>query len=211
MLHEGGHAVHSFLTHPLPITGFKSFPSEVAELASMSMELLTMEHWDRIYPNRSECERAKREQLERVITILPWVATVDAFQHWIYENPGHSRAERTEAWAATHKRFSGNVVDWSGLENERAMLWQKQLHIFEVPFYYIEYGIAQLGAIGIWRNAKRDPAMAVGQYINALKLGYTRPLPEIYAAAGVPFSMQAAHVRELMAAVNAELETLRTA
>jgi oligoendopeptidase F len=211
MLHEGGHAVHSFLTHPLPITGFKSFPSEVAELASMSMELLTMEHWDRIYPDSAECQRAKREQLERVITILPWVATVDAFQHWLYENPGHSHAERTEAWIATHQRFSGNVVDWSGLENERAMLWQKQLHVFEVPFYYIEYGIAQLGAIGIWRNAKRDAARAVDQYINALKLGYTRPLPDIYAAAGVPFSMRADHVRELMAAVGAELETLRTA
>ncbi len=211
MLHEGGHAVHSFLTHPLPITGFKSFPSEVAELASMSMELLTMEHWDRIYPDSAECQRAKREQLERVITILPWVATVDAFQHWLYENPGHSHAERTEAWIATHQRFSGNVVDWSGLENERAFLWQKQLHIFEVPFYYIEYGIAQLGAIGIWRNAKRDAAWAVGQYINALKLGYTRPLPDIYAAAGVPFSMQATHVRDLMAAVGSELRTLRTA
>jgi oligoendopeptidase F len=210
MLHEGGHAVHSFLTHPLPITGFKSFPSEVAELASMSMELLTMEHWDLIYPDQAECRRAKREQLERVITILPWVATVDAFQHWLYEHPAHTREERTSAWVATHQRFGGTVVDWSGLEDERAMLWQKQLHIFEVPFYYIEYGIAQLGAIGIWRNAKRDQAGAVCQYINALKLGYTRPLPAIYAAAGVPFSMEASHVRELMDTVTRELDALRT-
>lgn len=206
MMHEGGHAVHSFLTHGLPLTGFKSFPSEVAELASMSMELLTMDHWHLIYPDPEELRRAKRDQLERVIGILPWVATIDAFQHWLYENPGHTREERTAAWLRTHARFSGNVVDWSGLEEERSRLWHKQLHVFEMPFYYIEYGIAQLGAIGVWLNHKKDPRRAIDGYIAALKLGYTRTLPEIYATAGVRFDLGADHVAGLMEQVRNEMD-----
>ncbi len=206
MMHEGGHAVHSFLTHPLALTGFKAFPSEVAELASMSMELLTMDHWHLIYADPEELRRAKRDQLERVIGILPWVATVDSFQHWIYEHPGHTREERTEAWLVCHRRFGGAVVDWSGLEDQRARLWHKQLHIFEMPFYYIEYGIAQLGAIGIWRNYKRDPREAVRRYIDALKLGYTRTLPEIYDRAGVRFDLGPENVGELAGFVRGELE-----
>ena len=208
MMHEGGHAVHSFLTHPLALTGFKAFPSEVAELASMSMELLTMDHWHLIYPDPVELRRAKRDQLERVLGILPWVATVDAFQHWIYEHPVHTHEERTAAWVATHRRFAGSVVDWAGLEKERGVLWHKQLHIFEMPFYYIEYGIAQLGAIGVWRNYKKDPEKAVEQYMAALKLGYTRTLPEIYASAGVRFDLGAQNVGELIAFVQEELERL---
>ncbi|MEO8067079.1 MAG: M3 family oligoendopeptidase [Flavobacteriales bacterium] len=208
MVHEGGHAVHSFLTQPLVLTGFKNFPSEVAELASMSMELLTMDHWHLIYRDPEELRRAKRDHLERVIGILPWVATVDAFQHWIYEHPRHTRQQRDAAWLDIHKRFSGKVTDWSGYGEQRAMLWQKQLHIFEVPFYYIEYGIAQLGAIGVWRNYKQNPVQAVEQYMNALKLGYTKPLPEIYAAAGVRFDLGADNVRGLIAFVREELEKL---
>lgn len=201
MMHEGGHAVHSFLTHPLPITGFKNFPSEVAELASMSMELLTLPYWDRIYTEPAELRRARRDQFERVIGILPWVATVDSFQHWLYEHPGHTREERADAWLRCHQRFGGASVDWSGMEQERARLWHKQLHIFEMPFYYIEYGIAQLGAIGVWRNALKDEAAAVRAYKAALSLGYTRTLPEIYATAGVRFDLGAGNVGELIAAV----------
>jgi oligoendopeptidase F len=208
MLHEGGHAVHSFLTHPLPLTGFKSFPSEVAELASMSMELLTMDHWSLIYPDAEDLKRAKRDQLERVLTILPWVATVDSFQHSVYLHPSWTAAQRTEEWMKIHQRFSSGVVDWSGLEHERSMLWQKQLHIFEVPFYYIEYGIAQLGAIGVWRNYKEDPIGAVRKYTDALKLGYTRTLPEIYETAGIKFDLSQEHVRELIGFVRGELEQL---
>lgn len=208
MVHEGGHAVHSFLTHPLPLTGFKSFPSEVAELASMSMELLTMDHWNLIYPDAEELRRAKRDQLERVLSILPWVATVDAFQHEIYLNPTWTTEERSAAWVRMHKRFSGGVTDWSGLDAERAMLWQKQLHIFEVPFYYIEYGIAQLGAIAVWRNYKRDPKDAIRRYTEALRLGYTRTLPEIYAAAGIRFDLSKAYISELTSFVRAELDRL---
>jgi oligoendopeptidase F len=208
MLHEGGHAVHSFLTHPLQLTGFKNFPSEVAELASMSMELLTMDHWSLIYPDAEDLRRAKRDQLERVISILPWVATVDAFQHALYTNPQWDAERRTQEWLRIHQRFSGNVVDWSGLQLEKSMLWQKQLHIFEVPFYYIEYGIAQLGAIGVWRNYKDDPIGAVRKYSEALKLGYTRPLPEIYEAAGIRFDLSREYVQELIGFVKTELEGL---
>ncbi|MFZ1686374.1 MAG: M3 family oligoendopeptidase [Flavobacteriales bacterium] len=208
MVHEGGHAVHSFLSQQLTLTGFKNFPSEVAELASMSMELLTMDHWHLIYKEPAELRRAKRDHLERVIGILPWVATVDAFQHWVYEHPQHTRKQRDVAWLDIHKRFSGKVTDWSGYGEQRTMLWQKQLHIFEVPFYYIEYGIAQLGAIGIWRNYKNDPEQAVQQYMDALKLGYTRPLPEIYAVAGVRFDLGADNVRGLITFVREELEKL---
>lgn len=208
MLHEGGHAVHSFLTHPLPLTGFKSFPSEVAELASMSMELLTMDHWSLIYPDAEDLRRAKRDQLERVLSILPWVATVDAFQHAVYTHPHWDAEQRAAEWLKIHQRFSGSVVDWSGLELERSMLWQKQLHIFEVPFYYIEYGIAQLGAIGIWRNYKRDPISAVRMYTDALKLGYTKTLPEIYETAGIKLDLSQNNVRELIGFVKGELEQL---
>ncbi|MBL0128226.1 MAG: M3 family oligoendopeptidase [Flavobacteriales bacterium] len=208
MFHEGGHAVHSFLTHPLRITGSKSFPSEVAELASMSMELLTMDHWHLVYPDEDDLRRAKRDQLERVLTILPWVATVDAFQHAVYLNPGMSAEERHGLWRETFTRFAGEVVDHSGLEKERDHLWHKQLHIFELPFYYIEYGIAQLGAIAIWRNYKREPAAAVEAYMNALRAGYTKPLPELYALAGIRFDLSPAYIRDLAAFINEELSAL---
>lgn len=208
MVHEGGHAIHSFLTHPLPLTGFKNFPSEVAELASMGMELLTMDHWHLIYPDPEELKRAKRDQLERVLTILPWVATIDAFQHAVYTHPHWTIEERTQAWLSVHKRFGGSVVDWSGLEAERSVIWQKQLHLFEVPFYYIEYAIAQLGAIGVWRNYKCDPVKAVAQYKTALSLGYTKPLPEIYATAGIRFDLSTGYVKELIGFVQAELDLL---
>ena len=208
MVHEGGHAVHSFLTHPLELTGYKSFPSEVAELASMSMELLTMEHWHLIYPDPEDLVRAKRDQLERVLTILSWVATIDAFQHSVHTQPEMSISERNAEWVRIHRRFSGSVVDWSGLEQERAMLWQKQLHLFEVPFYYIEYAIAQLGAIAVWRNYDADPQQAIAQYKAALSMGYTRTLPEIYAAAGVHFDLSTSYVQELIAFVQAKLEAL---
>ncbi len=208
MVHEGGHAVHSFLTHPLPLTGYKSFPSEVAELASMSMELLTMDHWHLIYKDPEDLKRAKRDQLERVLTILPWVATIDAFQHALYTNPEWTMEQRTAEWVRVHKRFSGSMVDWSALDAERNMLWQKQLHLFEVPFYYIEYAIAQLGAIGVWRNYKRDPKKAIAKYKAALELGYTKSLPEIYSTAGITFDLSTSYVKELIAFVNAELDAL---
>lgn len=209
MVHEGGHAIHSFLTRDLELTAFKGLPSEVAELASMSMELLSMDAWDEFYSNPEELRRAKRDQLEKILGVLPWIATVDKFQHWLYVNPAHSREERSAAWIRIQHEFSTHMVDWSDFEFAQKTAWQKQLHIYEVPFYYIEYGMAQLGAIAIWRNYKNNPEQAVQQYISALQLGYTRSIPEIYETAGIRFNFSKAYVKELADFVRAELETLK--
>jgi len=209
MLHEAGHAIHSFLSHPLELSGFKEYPMEIAEVASMAMELFSMEHWDVFFDNREELTRARQHQLERVITIFPWIAVIDKFQHWIYENPGHTRTERTEQWLSILEEFSGNVMDFSSLETYRANGWQRQLHLFEVPFYYIEYGIAQLGAIGLWMQFKQDKSKALKNYCNALELGGTRTLPELYEAAGLDFNFSPGKIRELMAFVSAEMDKLQ--
>lgn len=209
ILHEGGHAVHSIVTRDLALNSFRNVPSEVAELASMSMELITMDHWDVFFPNPEDLRRAKLDHLEDIIETLPWVATVDAFQHWLYENPTHSVEERNEAWLQIFGRFSDSITDWSGLERFKAYQWQRQLHIYEVPFYYIEYGIAQLGAIGVWKNYKENPQKGLEGYLKALKLGYTRPMGEIYAAADVPFDFSKEHIASLMDFVRAEIEKLK--
>jgi len=208
MIHEGGHAVHSFLTHELELTAFKSFPSEIAELASMSMELLSMEFWDEFYDKADDLKRAKKEQLQGTITILPWIAQVDAFQHWIYENHEHTATERTKHWMELNKRFGTGLVDWTGHELTLASSWQRQMHLFEVPFYYIEYGIAQLGAIGVWRNSKTDFKEAVDNYRAALSLGYTKSMPEVYAKAGIDFNFSGDHICMLADFVELELEKL---
>jgi oligoendopeptidase F len=208
MVHEGGHAVHSFLSRDLELTGFKSLPSEVAELASMSMELLTMELWGRFYSG-DDLKRAKKEQLESILKVLPWIATIDAFQHWIYTHPDHTEQERTEQWLRLGERFGTGMIDYTGYEAVRESGWHRQLHLFEVPFYYIEYGIAQLGALGVWRNFKKDPASALSSYKNALKLGYTKSIPAIYETAGLKFDFSKENVQELAALVESELEALQ--
>jgi len=209
MVHEGGHAIHSFLSRDLELTDFKNLPSEVAELASMTMELISMEHWDIIFDDPEELKRAKREQLETIITVLPWIAKVDAFQHWVYENPNHSVEERLEEWVSICKRFDSDIEDWSGYEDALKLSWQKQLHLFEVPFYYIEYGMAQLGAIAVWRNYKKDPEKALDQYVEALKLGYTASIGDIYKTAGIKFDFSKETVKELADFVKQELEKLK--
>ncbi|PCJ84390.1 MAG: oligoendopeptidase F [Flavobacteriales bacterium] len=205
MVHEGGHAIHSFLTRKLELTDFKSTPSEVAELASMSMELISMENWEVFFENENELKRAKQEQMQRGIQILPWIATVDKFQHWIYENPEHSVEERTAKWVEILDEFGTGVSDWSGFEEARSNSWQKQLHIFEVPFYYIEYGMAQLGAVAMWRNYKQHPQQALDGYEAFMKLGYTKSIPEIYGAAGIKFDFSGEYVKELAGFVRDEL------
>jgi oligoendopeptidase F len=206
MVHEGGHAIHSMLTHKLPFVGFKELPSEVAELASMSMELISMEHWNYFFENDDDLKRARREQLEGVLEALPWIACIDKFQHWIYLHPEHTIQERTDAWKNIYGSFTSTVVDWSNAAHVREALWQKQLHLFEVPFYYIEYGMAQLGAIAVWRNYKKDPAQAIRKYKEALSLGSTRSIPEVYAAAGIRFDFSEPYISELAAFVKEELE-----
>lgn len=206
MVHEGGHAIHSFLSHELELTGFKEYPTEIAEVASMSMELFSMNHWDVFFGNPEELKRAKEQQLERVITIFPWIATIDKFQHWAYENPGHTEEERAVQWVNFLDEFSSPVIDNSGLEEYRRFGWQRQLHLFEVPFYYIEYGIAQLGAIGLWKQYKQNPATALHNYINALEKGGTSTLPELFKAAGLQFDFSPDYIKELMLFVKQELK-----
>lgn len=208
MVHEGGHAVHSFLSRDLELTGFKSLPSEVAELASMSMELLTMPYWDEFYKNEEDLKRAKKEQLEGIIKILPWIAQIDEFQHWIYENPNHKVSERTEKWMQLNKEYGTGLTDWTGFEKSLETGWQRQLHLFEVPFYYIEYGIAQLGALGVWKNSISQPEKGINAYKEALKLGYTKSIPDIYKTANVEFDFSEAYINELAEFVQNELEKL---
>lgn len=197
MVHEGGHAIHSFLSRNLAINEFKSTPSEVAELASMSMELISMETWGEFYVSEDELERAKQQKIEDSILTLPWVAIVDKFQHWLYENPEHSRTERREKWIEINDEFDTGMVDYTGFETTRANAWQKQMHIFEVPFYYIEYGFAQLGAISVWKKWNENKAEALAGYRNFMKLGYTKTIPEIYEAAGIKFEFSDDYVKKL--------------
>lgn len=208
MVHEGGHAVHAFLTRDYELSTFKHPPSEVAELASMAMELLSMEHWDVFFDNEEDVIRAKKDHLEGIISIFPWVAIVSKFQHWIYTNPNHTQAEREAAWNRIHDELSSSVVDWEGFEHYKGKSWLKQLHIFEVPFYYIEYAIAQMGALGVWKNFREDPEKGLNQYIDALKLGYTKTIPEIYDAAGVNFDFSESQLRDLAQFLKAELDKL---
>ncbi|MFL5765497.1 MAG: M3 family oligoendopeptidase [Bacteroidia bacterium] len=208
MVHEGGHAIHSFVTRDLPITDFKSAPSEVAELASMSMELISMEHWDVFFENPDDLKRAKKEQLDKSLKTLLWIAAVDQFQHWVYENPTHTVPERMKKWKQVIDSFTSKIVDYSGLDDVRERGWQSQLHIYEVPFYYIEYGMAQLGAIAVWRNYKNDPVKALDAYEAALRLGYTKSIPEIYKTAGIEFNFSQAYVKELADFVKNELDKL---
>ena len=209
MVHEAGHAMHSFLSEPLKLNAFKNAPMEVAEVASMAMELISMEGWDAYLKNPEDLKRAKIEQLEGVISTLPWIATIDAYQHWLYTNPTHTNEERTAAWIDIAKRFDTGVADMTGYENYYANSWQKQLHLFEVPFYYIEYGFAQLGAIAIWRNVLINKKDGLDAYQNMLRLGYTKTIPELYEAGNIEFNFTPEYVGELFDFVWAELQKLK--
>lgn len=208
MVHEGGHAVQSIVDKPLELVDFKNLPSEVAELASMSMELISMEHWEHFFSDADELKKARRKHLEDVLKGLPWIACVDAFQHWMYTHPGHSVNDRCSFWTDNYMRYAGKVVDWGGQEEFRSYLWQKQLHIYEVPFYYIEYGFAQLGAIAVWKNYRENPSQTISHYLNALKMGYTASIGEIYEAAGIRFDFSDEYVKELSAFVLREWKLL---
>ncbi|MGH2552848.1 MAG: M3 family oligoendopeptidase [Chitinophagaceae bacterium] len=208
MVHEGGHAIHSFLTHKLELNGFKEYPMEIAEVASMSMELFSMDHWQVFFSSNEELFRAKEQQLERVITLFPWIATIDKFQHWIYNNPEHTEEERNNQWIEILEEYSSPVIDFEGLDEYRQYAWQRQLHLFEVPFYYIEYGIAQLGAIGLWQQYKQDPGKAIENYLNALALGGTKPLPELFKTAGLQFDLSPEYINMLMLFVKKEIDNI---
>ncbi|OGW98696.1 MAG: hypothetical protein A2Z81_07230 [Omnitrophica WOR_2 bacterium GWA2_45_18] len=205
LLHEGGHAFHSLACRQESLCAYRHAPMEFNEVASMGMELLAGEHLAVFYKLDEE-QRSREVHFEDAIFTLVWVATIDAFQHWIYENPGHHVLERKEAWLNIRRRFGADFVNWDGLEEEHGSLWQKQLHIFEVPFYYIEYGIAQLGALQLWLNAQKDWPLTVRQYKKGLSLGGSRPLPELFQEAGLCFDFSERTIAPLMTAVGKELK-----
>lgn len=209
MVHEGGHAVHAFLTKDYKINEHKNVPSEVAELASMGMELISMQRWDVFYKDTTDLQRAKREQLEKIIKTICWIACIDAFQHALYENPNMSITERYAAWEHVYHRFESGTIDYTGLEKSVKRMWHGQLHIFEVPFYYIEYGFAQLGALAVWKNYLQEPQTALQQYKDALALGYTVPIPDIYKSAGIKFDFSDGYISALAGFVWGELEKLK--
>lgn len=206
ILHEAGHSFHSQLSRDEPLVAYRESPIEFAEVASMSMELLSMTEWREFYPDPEDLRRARRMQLEEhAVMILPWIAQIDAFQHWLYTNPGHTRAERNEEWLRLDALF-GREASWEGVEESRAWQWQRQLHLFLHPFYYIEYGIARLGSLGLWLHSlERGQASALARYKTALALGGSKPLPELFAAAGLPFDFGPATVERLMRACQKEL------
>lgn len=206
MIHEAGHAFHSLLSRDEPLLYYRHAPIEFAEVASMSMELLAQPYLDEFY-DEADRARAVRGHLEHLARLIPWTATIDAFQHWIYTHPDHTREERTAYWLELDARF-GSAVSWDGIEANRRTSWHRQLHIFEVPFYYIEYGIAQLGALQLWLQAKSDPAKAMANYKKAMRLGGSQPLPALFAAAELKFDFGLDTVRRLMDAVQEELERL---
>jgi oligoendopeptidase F len=206
ILHEAGHAFHAQATRDEDLYAYRGAPIEFCEVASMAMELLGNEFLEEFYPT-AEANRARKTHLEGIIGFFPWMATVDAFQHWIYTHAGHTRAERKTAYLQLMDRFGGDV-DYSGCEAARAYSWQRQLHIFLHPFYYVEYGIAQLGALQVWANSRRDKVKALNDYKKSLALGGSRPLPELFAAAGCKFQFDAATIKPLIQLAGAELKKL---
>ena len=207
MVHEGGHAIHSFLSRDLDLCDFKSVPSEVAELASMSMELISMDSWDEFYSDKKELQRAKKEQMQKVLEGLPWIAAVDKFQQWIYTTD-HTADQRRQEWKNIMSELNSSVIDWEGHEDALLNLWQKQLHLYEVPFYYIEYGMAQLGAIAMWRSYKQLGQEALDNYDAALKLGYTKSIGDLYKTAGIEFNFSQEYVKELADFIKGQLADL---
>ncbi len=207
LLHESGHAMHSFAWRNISFSPYRHAPMEFCEVASMSMELMADPYLDEFYPNSREAARSTIRHLEDVIILLPWIATVDAFQHWIYTHPNHSRKERSNYWLDLRHRLGG-LEDWSGLEEIQSYLWHRQLHIFEYPFYYIEYGIAQLGALQVWKNFRKDKTEGVRLYKQGLSVGGSQPLPEIFKSAGIQFDFSLKMIEPLMEEVGKELEHL---
>ena len=205
MIHEAGHAFHSMYCSHLGLIQERNYPIEFAEVASMSMELLTQPHWDVFYSDGEDVRRARKMHLESVIGLLAWICRVDAFQHWMYENPKHSHNERSKYWLELRSRF-GPRTDWTGFEEDEALFWQTQGHLFGAPFYYIEYGIAQLGALQIWAKQLDDPQTALTDYKNAMILGNTRNLPDLFEAADIKLSFDEEHIGSLVNHVNSALE-----
>ena len=203
LLHEGGHAFHYLAARDEPLVFLRNPSIEFCEVASKTMELLGLEHLGVFYADESSVQRAIKKHYEGIVRFFPWMATIDSFQHWLYTHPNHSRGERTAEWLRLNDRF-GNHLDWSGYESILEAYWQRQLHLFHVPFYYVEYGIAQLGALQLWLASREDPRKALSNYRAALKLGGTRTLPELFSAAGIHFDFSARTLKPLIDSLSEE-------
>ena len=189
LLHEGGHSFHQFLMAGQELLAYRDIPAEFAEVASMSTELLGLDKLGLVLPP-DQVERVRVEQLEEILRLFCWIAQIDAFQHWIYVHPDQTARERSEEWQRLNDRFgAGEIVDWSGFEEFHACSWQRQLHLFETPFYYVEYGIAEMGALQMWRNSRKNPEKALADFRAGLSLGGSRPLPELFARSGLKFGL----------------------
>ena len=206
MIHEAGHAFHSIYCGHLELIGERSYPIEFAEVASMSMELMTQNEWGEFY-NDEEANRARIGHLEGIIFLLPWIATIDSFQHWLYSNPGHTRDERKTVWNSIRDRFGSNM-EWGDYQGHRDTSWQQQGHLFGVPFYYVEYGIAQLGALQLWRTQRKDSVKALSDYSNAMALGNTKTLPELFSAADIELGFGEEHLGSLISEVRMAMAEL---
>ncbi len=205
LLHESGHAFHSWACRHEPLLAYRHSPIEFAEVASMGMEMLSLPHLEVFYGD--ETDRARRRFLEGIVQFLPYMARVDAFQHWVYTHVDADIEQRKDHWQQLTRRFSPHV-DYRGLEKYDRHSWHRKLHFFEVPFYYVEYGIAQLGALQVWLNSRRDYEQAVAMYRHALALGGARPLPELFEAAGCRFDFSEKTLRPLIEAVMEEIDRL---
>lgn len=207
-IHEMGHSIHNELIKPLELRQYIEIPAETAELASMTMELFSLNFWDTFYTDKKDLKQAKINFFKDVISYLPIMLIVDQFQHWLYENPIHTSEERNEKYLQLQKHYQSSVIHIDGYENWIATSWLPVLHIFEVPFYYIEYAIAQLGALQMYKQYKEDPKQTLENYKKALSLGSSQSIKEVYDAAGIRFDFSGETIKELMLFVEKELELL---
>lgn len=206
LMHEMGHAMHDKLCSDYAYHFQKNFPMEVAELASMSMELISSAFWQPFYPNPSDLNRARVTLIEGVALALPWIAAVDEFQHWLYTHPEHSQYERDSAWTRIYKQYANHEVSYAGVEEAFVFAWQRQTHIFEEPFYYIEYAIAQLGALEMWMQFQQEGSAALQRFFNALAIGGNYSMTEIYKQAGLNFSFSEIRIAKLAKFLDEQLE-----
>lgn len=206
VLHEAGHAFHTMATREEDFYAYRDAPIEFCEVASMSMEFLGGDYLDEFY-GTDDVRRARRDHLEGVVETFPWIAAVDAFQHWIYTHPDHTREQRAVAWNGLMDRFGGDT-DWTGWEAARSWSWHRQLHVFLYPFYYVEYGLAQIGALQVWLRSREDRQAALTAYKRALGLGGSRPLPELFEAAGCRFAFDRETLRPLAELLRREWRAL---
>lgn len=208
MVHEGGHAVHTFLTHDLELQAFKETTSEIAEVASMGMELMTMQHWDVFYADTEDLKRARKNHLQYILSVLSKTCLGDAFQFWLYNNPTHTKEERRAKWFELVQKFTAINIDWSGSEDFQQTSYQSILHFYVVPFYYIEYAFAELGSIALWRLFINDRKTAIANYKKALQLGYTKSIPVFYETLGAKFDFSKPYIAELTAFLQKQISAL---